>query len=210
MKRKPYTGGPLNVLNGKAGISAPENSVSVSGLIRAHNPKSASELEELIADHVNQNCDCCIVSKGTVGDFGRNLYAAQEKYWGAYRFSLKECVQWEYDLFVLQMLKGNTMEEKCHAALSHLLGDTYSIRNTSRYIDEEFRVDLEVTVEQKVIAGVQVKPESFEKVRSSIKEFSKTLNEKFGKPVFYIVYNYAEETLINVEEVAKKIRKYTI
>jgi len=34
-----YTGGPLNELNGKMGISAPNKSVPVMKLIKAHNPK---------------------------------------------------------------------------------------------------------------------------------------------------------------------------
>ena len=43
-----YTGGPLNELNGKMGISAPYKSVAVMKLIRYHKPKSKDELVELI------------------------------------------------------------------------------------------------------------------------------------------------------------------
>lgn len=45
-----YTGGPLNELNGKMGISAPYKSVAVMKLIRYHKPKSKDELVELIRD----------------------------------------------------------------------------------------------------------------------------------------------------------------
>ena len=44
----PYTGGPLNTLNGKMGISAPENSVPVMKLIRINHPNRKEELVEII------------------------------------------------------------------------------------------------------------------------------------------------------------------
>ncbi len=205
MNRKPYTGGPLNKLNGLAGISAPYNSVPVSGLIRAHNPKSANELEQLIEAHTHNNCECKIVSKGSVRDFGYNLYNAQREHWGEYRFSLKECIQWEYDLFIIQMLKGNTMEEKCKNELAGILGEGYNICNSSRYVDEDIRVDLEVILDGDVIAGIQVKPESFNNVRSGIRKFNESANEKYGKPVFYITYNYDTERFNNIKNIAEKI-----
>jgi len=43
-----YTGGPLNELNGKMGISAADKSVPVMKLIRKHKPKSREELVQLI------------------------------------------------------------------------------------------------------------------------------------------------------------------
>jgi len=58
MNRKPYTGGPLNWLKGKAGISAPARSVPVSRLVKTHQPKSAAELEQLIANHIGGGCPC--------------------------------------------------------------------------------------------------------------------------------------------------------
>src|SRR4051812_43559010 len=101
-----YTGGPLNELNGKMGISAPYKSVPVMKLIRAHQPKSKDELVELIKAHHQTICECGIVSQGSVQDFGTNLYKSQMNYWGQIRYSLEECLQWEYDLFVVQSLKG--------------------------------------------------------------------------------------------------------
>ena len=51
-----YTGGPLNELNGKMGISAPFKSVPVMKLIRIHKPKTRDELYELIKFHFENNC----------------------------------------------------------------------------------------------------------------------------------------------------------
>lgn len=144
MLRKPNTGGPLNELNGQAGVSAPQNSVPVTHIVKNHRPKSASELEQLIESHINGCGLCGAISKGTVADFGRNLYEVQMTYWKKYKFSLEECIQWEYDLFVLQTFKGRDMEVKIIDALADALGETYSVIDTSRFIDEEFRVDLEI------------------------------------------------------------------
>ncbi len=205
MARKPYTGGPLNVLNGKAGISAPQNSVSVSALVRAHKPKSAAELESLISDHTAGNCECGIVSKGSVQNFGKNLFNAQESYWGECRFTLQECVQWEYDLFVLQMLKGTMMEDKCKSALAKLLPAEYAIQDTNAFIDEDLRVDLQVMKNGKTVAGIQVKPLSYDKIRSEVKYFNRKANSKFQAPVYYVAYEYDTEAFTNLKEVASEI-----
>ena len=55
------TGGSLNLLNGKMGISAPNKSVPVMKLIKMHKPKSKEELVELIKYHYKNKCDCGII-----------------------------------------------------------------------------------------------------------------------------------------------------
>jgi hypothetical protein len=97
-----FTGGPLNELNGKMGISDPKKSVPVMKLIKEHNPKSKEALVQLIEYHKENDCYCGIKSQGSVRDFGINLYNSQIKYWNKIIFTLEECIQWEYDLFVVQ------------------------------------------------------------------------------------------------------------
>ena len=77
-----YTGGELNELNGKMGISNPSTSVPVMKLIKTHNPKSKEALVQLIEYHKINRCSCGIVSKGTVREFGEWLYESQKKHWG--------------------------------------------------------------------------------------------------------------------------------
>ncbi|NMC58010.1 MAG: MjaI family restriction endonuclease [Candidatus Methanofastidiosa archaeon] len=206
MTRKPFTGGELNILNGKMGISAPDKSVPVARLVRYHKPKSPAELEKLISGHVNGKCPCGVVSTGTVQDFGRNLYEAQIGFWGESKYSLKDCIQWEYDLFILQMLKGNTMEDKCQSELQNKLESSYLVKNTNRFIDEEFRVDLEVFKDDSLLLGIQVKPSSFGGVRRSIQEFNRDANKNYEKPVFYVYYDYDTEHFLNIEELVEKIK----
>jgi hypothetical protein len=188
-----------------AGISAPDRSVPVSRLVNIHKPKSARELEQLIADHIVGGCSCGIVSQGTIGDFGRNLYEAQKEYWGEYRFSLRDCIQWEYDLFVLQSLKGSTMEDKCKESLQKLLGTEFIVKKSDRCIDEELRVDLEIEKDKRDILGIQVKPKSFSHVRQNIQAFNREANKKYGRPVLYIFYDYETGGLLDLENVASRI-----
>ena len=204
---KTLTGGELNLLNGKAGISAPHKSVPVIKLVNAHKPKSAWELERLIAEHVNGNCSCGIVSQGTVEDFGRNLYEAQKTHWDNYKYTLEECVQWEYNLFVIQTLKGSAMESICLKHLQNLLGYQFEIKVTNNYVDENLRVDLEVFKNSNLIAGIQVKPTSYHHTRQGIQTFNETANTQYGKPVIYLFYDYNTEKFVNLQGAVKKLQK---
>lgn len=186
-----YTGGKLNELNGKYGISAPHRSVPVMKLIRHHRPKSREELCGLIRQHHQGGpCPCGVVSQGSVEDFGKKLYEAQFREWGEARYTLQECVQWEYDLFVVQSLKGTHLEL---AALRYFqqnlacVGLSFSMADG--FLDEELRVDILVGREEQAICGIQVKPLSFHKMRQGVVAFNHRSNAKWGKPVCYLFYD---------------------
>ena len=202
-----YTGGELNLLNGKHGISAPANSVPVMKLISAHRPKSRDELYGLIQYHYEATCKCGIRSKGRIEDFGKKLYDAQFKEWGQYKYSLKDCIQWEYDLFVTQSLKGNALEHKAKKELSYILKTVeLNIEIAKGFIDEELRVDLLVVKNTTPICGIQVKPLTFKKMRKGVIIHNKKANQKWGKPVFYLFYNEMEE-MVNMDETVAGILK---
>ena len=188
-----YTGGELNLLNGKYGISAPSNSVPVMKLIKIHQPKSRSELYHLINSHFESECSCGIMSKGRVEDFGQRLFDAQRKEWGVYKYSLQECIQWEYDLFVTQSLKGNLIEKNAQQLLQAILVSLeLKVEFAEGFVDEELRVDLLIKKEKKIICGIQVKPITFTKVRKNVIQQNKRANQKWGKPVFYLFYGEKE------------------
>ena len=173
-----YTGGPLNELNGKMGISAPFKSVPVIKLIRAHNPKSKEELVELIKWHSENKCECGVMSQGSVESFGKNLYNSQITYWGKYRYSLQECIQWEYDLFVVQSLKGGFIEKKAIQELEKVL-IPYKIEEAEGYLDEELRIDIVLKKGEIEVGGVQVKPLTFKKMRREVITFNTYANQKW-------------------------------
>jgi hypothetical protein len=185
-----YTGGPLNELNGKMGISAPQNSVSVSKLIKTHSPKTRTELVELIRYHYENKCSCGIVSKGTVETFGKNLFNSQVKYWGEERFTLQECIQWEYDLFVSNSLRGSDIEKSAIRRLNKTFSDLL-FEETDGYLDEELRVDILIKQRQdnEVIGGIQVKPETYKSARKEVISFNEIRNNRWDKPVFYLYYS---------------------
>jgi len=198
-----YTGGELNLLNGKYGISAPFRSVPVMKLIRVHQPKSKEELYRLIKYHHEAPCGCGVESKGSIEDFGRNLYESQIKEWGAYRYSLQACIQWEYDLFVVQSLKGSLLEKKGLAVLQNQLPN-HRIIEAEGFVDEELRIDLIVLKDGKECCGVQVKPHSFNAMRESVILYNKHSNQKWGKPVSYLFYD-EQEVFTNLNEVITQI-----
>jgi hypothetical protein len=198
-----YTGGALNLLNGKMGISAPHRSVPVMKLIRVHVPKSKEELVELIKYHYENNCACGIRSKGTVEDFGRNLFNAQMQFWGSNKFTLQQCIQLEYDLFVVQSLKGGLIEKRAMGELAKVL-PTLSFAEANGYVDEEMRIDIIVMKLNVEVAGIQVKPGTFKLMRSSVIEFNTAANSKWGKPVFYLYYD-EEGKFMNWEEITKEL-----
>lgn len=198
------TGGLLNVLNGKKGISAPYNSVSVMKLIKNHHPQSKDELVDLIKYHYENDCDCGIKSQGTIEDFGKNLYDAQESFWGEKKFSLRECIQWEYNLFVINSLHGGIMEKKAIKELDNtLIG--YQVNEAEGYLDEDLRIDLVVNTNEAEVCGIQVKPSTFLHIRQEVITFNKEANEKWDKPVFYLYYDKSEN-FENIDEVIEKIK----
>lgn len=197
-----YTGGELNRLNGAYGISAPHKSVPVLKLIKYHNPKSYEELYHLISYHFTNSCECGIKSQGTVEDFGKNLFDSQIHEWGHHKFSLDSCIQWEYNLFVINSLKGSYLEKK---ALLQLSGKTkYQVQEANNYIDEELRVDLILSYNNEQIAGIQVKPDTYNYIRYGVKKFNIEANKKWGLPVFYLYYD-ANDNFINFDEIINKI-----
>jgi len=200
-----YTGGHLNELNGKMGISAPYRSVPIMKLIRTHQPKSKEALVDLIKYHFDNDCKCGIKSQGTIEDFGRNLFISQQKHWGEVRYSLKECIQWENDLFVIQSLKGGIIEKKALRILQEKL-QNYTFEEAEGYLDEELRIDLIIKKTGNAIAGVQVKPATFKRMRAGIITFNKEANKKWSNPVFYLYYDRSEN-FENMEELISEITK---
>lgn len=200
-----YTGGPLNDLNGKMGISAPNKSVPVMKLIKVHQPKSKEELVELIKWHSENKCECGVVSQGTVESFGLNLYNSQIECWGEHRYSLKDCIQWEYDLFVVQSLKGGIIEKMAKKELSRLLAN-FSFVEAEGYLDEELRIDIIIkSKDDEELGGIQVKPLTFTKMREGIITFNKEANKKWGNPVFYLYYD-DKERFTNINELVEDIQ----
>jgi hypothetical protein len=98
------------------------------------------------------------------------------------------------------------MEDICKKNLQERLGRQFKIHDSSNYIDEELRVDLEVSKSGAKVAGIQVKPQSFDSMRSEVRIFNQTANDKYDHPVLYARYNYNSEEFTNLKTVAEELR----
>jgi len=199
------TGGELNLLNGRYGISAPNKSVPIIKLIRTHKPSSKEEIVRLIKEHSIKRCDCGIISRGSIEDFGKNLYDAQIEEWGTHKYTLKECVKWEYNLFVVQSLKGTLVEEKAKKILSCELTNLI-VEDANDYYDEELRIDLEIKSNGSTLAGVQIKPTSYKFTRKNVQIMNKHRNSLVNFIVFYLYYDYDSEDFLNIDSVINEIK----
>lgn len=204
-----YTGGELNWLSERADVTATKNSVRVMDLCRKHRPKTELELEQLIEHHHIHRCSCGVRSKGTLKDFGRNLFAAQKKYWKEIRYTMEECQQWIYDLFVVNTMKGLRMEHRAMKTFRYGL-PTLGFKWAEGELDSKYRIDILVLNEHKdIIGGVQVKPNSFNNTRKRVQEIQKSGIEKWGKPVEYLVYNKNTEEFINLEDIKVALAEWS-
>jgi len=95
-------------------------------------------------------------------------------------------------------LKGDLIEKRVLYILSHSL-DNLSFEEADGYVDTEKRIDIIAKYKGKEIAGIQVKPETFKKMRSEVLSFQNSANKSWGKPVYMLFYNEDEE-FVNLEE----------
>lgn len=204
---KSLTGGVLNRINELYRCNSKANSVPIMELIRKHKPKQRDELVSLITAHTTtgklHNCKCGVKSAGTIETFGDNLYKANLDYFKdepEKAKTLDECVQFMYNLFVVQSLKGDMMEDKAFKALKD-----NDIRMATE--DEDFKLGVDLVIKKgDKFCGVQVKPESYKNLpsNSSVALINRQKNEKFGAPVFYLYYNI-ENNFTNLDAVKAHI-----
>ena len=113
-------------------------------------------------------------------------------------------VKWEYDLFIINSLKGNKMEDKAINELRNKLPAEYAVDNAIGFIDEEYRVDIEIKKDNETILGIQVKPSSYKYMRHEVKSFNTIRNSKYGIDVKYLYYNEDEE-FTNLDDIIQDL-----
>jgi hypothetical protein len=82
----------------------------------------------------------------------------------------------------------------------------YEVEEAIGYLDEDLRIDIVIKKYRKEIAGVQVKPTTFNLMREEVLFFQKKANEKWGNPVFILFYDNNSQYK-NFEDIVKKIRE---
>jgi len=210
------TGGPLNFLNEAARTNSRQQTVPVMALVAYHRPVHDNELENLIEQHcpLHPPCPCGIQSRGTVTDFGNNLYEAQQtceayqqQYPGQRIFSRQECYTFMRNLFCVAPLRGLRQEEKSVSVLEKAIPGINVVLAT-RSEDFEYAVDYIVTYHEKQLA-IQVKPESFFNKDKCI-QISNEKHERFRQfrhvDVYYHVYS--NRTMEFLEPTTQKIVEF--
>ena len=188
------TGGELNILNEKSHCNSRRNSVPVMNLVRHHKPSNPEILRILIEKHQNK-CKCGVKSVGTVEQFATNLYNAQFSDLGrSIRkfYSWGECYSFQYSLFCVAPLRGQTMEKASKNEFERAIkqcGTKLICREATVKEDFQFAVDLVVFDQSKKnVLGIQVKPRSAMR-RQHIIHQNKKKQARFDAPVVFHVYD---------------------
>ena len=217
--KKSLTGGVLNRINEMYRCNSKKNSVAIMNLIRYHKPKQRAELVALIEAHtstgVHANCACGSRSAGTIKDFGMNLFKANLRYFvekepmGEVK-TLEECETFMYNLFVVQSLKGNLMEDKAAEQLNKRM-DNFSAEQADEESDFKYGVDLFIrNKEGDIVCGIQVKPISYMHIpdNHTVKIVNDKKTSSWSYPVYYLYYDL-EGNWKNGTKTIEKINKLT-
>ncbi|MDR2962388.1 MAG: hypothetical protein LBU90_01915 [Bacteroidales bacterium] len=190
----------LNRINGDYFLSQPKNSVYVMALYAAHKPNTEKELVTLIDSHYKTTCQCGIKSKGTLKMFAQKLYEAQSYNDLAKQlFALKnkgeictfeECFEYVYDLYVRSTIKKAGPSQSLSLETLKQKLPTLIVEESNSTDDLAFAVDIVVKDKNNnILAGVQVKSNLYEsKTAKNAHKMNIEKNQKFQKPVFYLIY----------------------
>ncbi len=63
----------------------------------------------------------------------------------------------------------------------------HQVEEAKGYLDEELRIDILITNNSKEKCGIQVKPDTFNNMRSEVIFFNKKANKKMGKISFLLI-----------------------
>jgi|TARA_R110000823_G_scaffold295814_1_gene415792 hypothetical protein len=196
------SGGPLNDICERFQIKTRRNSIPVIALQGKHDVKTAKELAFLIDSHHQDNepCECGIVGKRTMVEISKALYDAQFTEEGKAILLLKKdtpydletCNAWIYNLFAVNSFKGKLVEDCALEKMRNTVSDKYEVDKSSEDMDCGSAVDLVIMLRasNKIIAGVQIKPESyFAMNRQYVKTAVREAQKRVDFPVHDLIYN---------------------
>jgi hypothetical protein len=193
---------PLNVLNMNQGVFRADRSLHVMKLVRAHRPTSERDLFKIINDHYGVYCPLCgQLSVDTIDGYALKLFESQEAEWKEAKFTYTQCYSWTVGYFVTRSYKGWYCEQTIIAHLETLIVPL-TVSESSHHTDQVMRVDAEVMNKDRIVCGLQIKPESYMYVPDYIKNDIAKAHEQYPRPVFTILYEgecvlMFEDTLVD-------------
>lgn len=220
-RRRLRTGGPLAWLNATLGLNSRANSVATSTITKAHRPDTPERMAELIAAHREPCLLCSAKSQGTVEDFGRRLFESQShpayvRYLQlvcAQPATLERCQEYAWDLYAVSPTRGRETELIAQRELERELGRRFHVHTASEAHDFGFSVDLVVTraggdpaEDDDILAGVQVKPESYRLVPNHVAhEWHAQKSDAFAAPVLIVWYDACDQ-FRGIDKVVQTVR----
>ena len=205
------TGGPLNELNELCGCNSRKHTVSVMELLEHHPTHDPGVLRRCIEDHSFSDCACGVRSTGPVAKFALRLFEAQfcdaAAAWRAAnrRYTYKECYDFHNTLFTVAPLRGRATEMTSRALLVAALGDDrFTTRKATTREDFGCAVDYVVLHENRIVAGVQVKPDSAME-RPDTLSLNRLKQKDFEAPVYFHVYSAITGEFEDVKGIADRL-----
>ena len=187
------SGGTLNDICEIFRLATRKNSISVITLQQKHRIFSAKQLLSEIDRHFHEDCECGMKSAATIEQLAQNLHDVQSKDTakailaekGEEKWDLDTCLRWMQNLMGKNSFKGKTMEDEAIKALKvHIW--KFKVEKSDEETDVSHMVDLVMKQDDKVKAGIQVKPDSFYHMNLP---YVKKLHDKLDYPVYDLIYD---------------------
>ena len=222
------TGGGLDRLCSRHGLAAPKHTIPIMKVISHHNATTEQEVLDLIKNHDDNFCrECRSKGNGTIKDWAKALYDVQKEdeewrkkngYKEDYPFTLEECEEWFYQLFVVAPLVGVRFERDCLQELKTWLRPPYIVREANSHTDIRFGVDIEIgqidgrnynrSFESfRSLMGIQVKSKVYQNARREVKEGLRRRQRKYGRPVYFMYYDEDNDCLFETNKLRAKLQE---
>jgi hypothetical protein len=187
------SGGTLNDICEAFRLATRKNSISVISLQQKHKILSAEYLLDEIDRHFHEDCKCGLKSAATIEMLAKNLFNTQDKMSakailtekGEEKWDYDTCLHWMRNLMGKNSFKGKRMEDEAIKALKKEIWK-FKIAKADEETDVSHMVDLIMTQNNEVKAGIQVKPDSFYHMNLS---YVKKLHGELDYPVYDLIYD---------------------
>ena len=94
-----------------------------------------------------------------------------------------------YDLFVRGPLRGRITEQAALRMLKETFAPKLHFDESDPDTDAQFAVDIVVSRDARTVAGIQVKPVSYQRTAQYVRNSNAEKNRRFGYPVHYLYYD---------------------
>ena len=187
------SGGTLNDICEAFRLATRKNSISVISLQQKHKIFSAEQLLSEIDRHFHEDCECGMKSAATIEQMAQKLHDAQSKDTAKAildakneeKWDLDTCHRWVKNLMGKNSFKGKRMEDEAIKVLKvHIW--KFKVEKADEETDVSKMVDLVMKQNDEVIAGIQVKPDSFYHMNLP---YVKKLHDKLDYPVYDLIYD---------------------